>query len=110
MTCIEKFRNTHVKYLYDLTICYLNARGELVPAPSIVKVHSQSIKNDYKFHIHVRKFLLKDLPESDPELLKFLIDLSVEKDMILSQFCKAKDHEHAPLPDNLRIELPNKSD
>ncbi|KAJ3041497.1 hypothetical protein HDV00_009293 [Rhizophlyctis rosea] len=80
---VNSFRNTQVRAIYDFTIAYYdNEKGIQVP-PSIVRIHSHRVDKDYKFHVHVKRYLIEDLPSDDDELHQWVMDRYVEKDKFL---------------------------
>ncbi|ORX61840.1 hypothetical protein DM01DRAFT_1360988 [Hesseltinella vesiculosa] len=86
-TCVNEFRHSHVKYVYDLTIAYRhNVPGaEFNEAPTMVELHTTTLSPDYQFHVHVRRFALEDLPQNDDAIGDWLRQRFVEKDLFLEQ-------------------------
>ncbi|KAF9975099.1 hypothetical protein BGZ73_001360 [Actinomortierella ambigua] len=83
IACVQKFRGTHVKYVYDFTIAYHHrTKGFGVP-PDLVRVHTAQLNPEYKFHVHVRRFPLDDLPEDEDKLSEWVVQRYVEKDAFL---------------------------
>ncbi|KAJ3045795.1 hypothetical protein HK097_001123 [Rhizophlyctis rosea] len=82
---VNSFRNTQVRAIYDFTIAYYdNDRGFQTP-PSIVRVHETTVNNDFKYHVHVRRYLIEDLPSDDEELHKWVMERYIEKDAFLEE-------------------------
>lgn len=77
----------HVKAVYDLTIAYQHG-DEFREAPSMwdtLSVPGLSSRLGYKFHVHVRRFPIEDLPRGDEELARWLEGVWVEKGEWLEQ-------------------------
>ncbi|KHN98536.1 1-acylglycerol-3-phosphate acyltransferase [Metarhizium album ARSEF 1941] len=71
----------HVKAVYDLTIAY-QCGGVFHEAPRMwdtLSVPDLSTKHRFRFHIHVRRFPLETLPESDQGLAQWLEQRWAEK-------------------------------
>lgn len=84
---LTQFRNTHVKYVYDLTLVYRNIQhGHLQHPPTPVETHSYGdISKHYDFHLHVRRFPIDEIPEEEDAVTSWLENRWIEKDQILSQ-------------------------
>jgi hypothetical protein len=82
ITTVQHLRKApHVKAVYDFTIAYQHG-AKFHEAPNMWEtLKLPSISNDYgyKFHVHARRFLLEDLPQTDEELAKWLEQRWVEK-------------------------------
>ncbi|KAJ1565253.1 hypothetical protein HK096_003786 [Nowakowskiella sp. JEL0078] len=81
---VNSFRNSHVQAIYDLTIAYSHETEGFQVYPHVVRLHTGTL-NGYNFHIHVRRYLIQDLPQDDEELSKWVINRWEEKDQILQQ-------------------------
>ena len=71
----------HVKAVYDMTIAYQRG-AEFMAAPDMLDsliLGKLSQRHKYRFHVHVRRFELRDLPETDLELAKWLEQRWLEK-------------------------------
>ncbi|KAJ8653165.1 hypothetical protein O0I10_011214 [Lichtheimia ornata] len=89
VTCINAFRFSHVKYVYDFTICY-NHRlqdntTEFNVAPDMVRVHVRELGDEYEFHVNVRRYPIEELPKDDEQLAAWLRQRYVEKDQLLTR-------------------------
>lgn len=86
VSCVNEFRGSHINYIYDFTIAYkrLHHRKSFNQAPSMVRAHIHSLWPEYQFHVHCRRFAIKDLPSDENELGDWLRDRWVEKDKILT--------------------------
>ncbi|RUP51307.1 acyltransferase-domain-containing protein [Jimgerdemannia flammicorona] len=88
VACVQKLRNSHVHYVYDLTIAYNHRleglRGFGIP-PDMLRVHAGRLSPEYDFHIHVRRYPIAELPEEDEALAEWVHDRYVEKDRILER-------------------------
>ncbi|KAG1052830.1 hypothetical protein G6F43_005049 [Rhizopus delemar] len=83
-TCVNQFRNSHIKYVYDLTLGYRRRKDNVFKAPSMVRVHTRSLWPEYEFHVHVRRFAIEDIPTNETELGHWLRKIWVEKDEFLT--------------------------
>ncbi|KAI8138966.1 acyltransferase-domain-containing protein [Fennellomyces sp. T-0311] len=88
VACVNGFRNSHVKYIYDFTIAYNHRlKGNLEEfnvAPDMVRLHVRHLADEYQFHVNVKRFAIKDLPDNDEQLAAWLRKRYVEKDRFLS--------------------------
>ncbi|KAJ3389507.1 hypothetical protein HDU92_001004 [Lobulomyces angularis] len=84
---INSFREDGlIKAVYDLTLIYYNSKtNEMQHAPNIARVYSDNLK-EYKFHVHVKRHLIKDLPNSEEELTNWLLQQWKEKDDYLEDY------------------------
>lgn len=76
-----------MKAVYDMTIAYEHNHKFLEP-PTIwqsLANGSLSAGKGYKFHVNARRYELKDLPEDDKELAKWLETRWVEKGEYLEE-------------------------
>ena len=76
---IETLRNSHVKYVYDLTIDY---GGDSVP--SIYDVYDRAMP-EKKVHVHVRRFPIDSLPHDPEELSRWCFRIWKEKDDMIEK-------------------------
>lgn len=81
---IMSFRSSHIRWVYDLTIIH-NSKRAFQDAPSLVRIHSRSLSPEYQFHIHVKKYWLDDLPDSEDGIRKWVMDRFLEKDAYLAE-------------------------
>ncbi|KAF2232268.1 hypothetical protein EV356DRAFT_488785 [Viridothelium virens] len=77
---INQLRHTsHVRAVYDVTIAYAQGNS-FMGTPSFWQTISMPRLSDtWKFHVHVERYLLTDLPENDEELAKWLETRWIEK-------------------------------
>ncbi len=72
---VQHLRKTkHVKVVYDMTIAYAR-NNKFMAAPTIwetLSLSSISDKAGYRFHVHVERFPLENLPHSDVDLANWL--------------------------------------
>lgn len=85
---IQSLRDSHIRYLYDFTIGYLHVPTNSLNSqtPSLLRIHSHSLAPEWKFHVHVERYNLDDLPRDDEELSNWIIQLWVEKDKRLGEW------------------------
>ncbi|ORY05421.1 1-acylglycerol-3-phosphate acyltransferase [Basidiobolus meristosporus CBS 931.73] len=81
---VQALRDSHVKYVYDLTLAYWNKVRGFCAAPGMVGVHTQCL-DDYKFHVHIRRFLISELPEDEEKLSEWVRQIYQEKDDYLDE-------------------------
>ncbi|KAJ3128474.1 hypothetical protein HK098_004369 [Nowakowskiella sp. JEL0407] len=94
---VNAFRNTHIKAVYDLTIAYKHDEKGFQAFPSVINLHTTPLKG-YHFNIHVRRFLIADLPEDEEELSQWVINMWKEKDEIL-EYMKTNWTDGLPMVD-----------
>lgn len=97
VTTVQQLRKAkHVKAVYDFAIVYEH-NHKFQEAPTIwesLSLNDLSGKQGYKFHVHVLRFPLEELPETDAELAKWLENRWIEK----GEYLEAKKEEWARLP------------
>ncbi|KAM7193475.1 acyltransferase [Naviculisporaceae sp. PSN 640] len=74
-------KSPHVKAVYDMTIAYQKGKQWHL-APNIWETLScarLTEERGYKFHVHARRYELKDLPGDDEGLAQWLVERWVEK-------------------------------
>ncbi|KAG9062396.1 hypothetical protein KI688_005311 [Linnemannia hyalina] len=85
ITTVNKFRGSHVKCVYDFTFAYYHkTKGFGVP-PDLVRVHTAQLSPEYKFHVHVKRYMIADLPADEEKLNEWVVQKYVEKDAFLEQ-------------------------
>ncbi|KAK6584817.1 hypothetical protein PZA11_003041 [Diplocarpon coronariae] len=88
VTTVQHLRKAkHVKAVYDMTIAYEH-NHRFLEAPTIwesLSCAGLSGKRGYKFHVHLRRFPLEDLPDSEADLAKWLETRWVEKGEYLEE-------------------------
>lgn len=86
---VKSFRNSHVKFIYDITLGYYHPEKGLGYPPNVFSVHLLGNLEGYKYFIHVKRYYLKDLPEGDADLCNWLFDRFYEKDAIIETWKKS---------------------
>lgn len=93
ITTVRHLRQApHMRAVYDLTIAYQHGdKWQVAPAMwETMSVPNLSLgKQGYRFHVHVRRFPLEELPETDSELAKWLEKRWVEKGEWLEELRKS---------------------
>ncbi|KAK2629305.1 hypothetical protein QTJ16_000125 [Diplocarpon rosae] len=88
VTTVQHLRNAkHIKAVYDMTIVYEH-NHKFLESPTIwesLSCAGLSLKRGYKFHVHLRRFPLEDLPASEADLAKWLEKRWVEKGEYLEE-------------------------
>lgn len=69
----------HVKAVYDVTIAYAKGNNFQTPPTFAETVFTPHLSKSYRFHVHVDRHPLKDLPASDEELSDWLVERWIEK-------------------------------
>ncbi|CAO3641100.1 unnamed protein product [Cunninghamella echinulata] len=87
ITCVQQFRRSHIKYIYDFTIAYRHKKqnAPFNEAPNLIRIHIDTLSPEYQFHVHIRRYTIDELPMDEEELSKWLRDRFVEKDQILNK-------------------------
>jgi len=79
--CITALRGNHIRHVYDLTIAYYPMT---IQPPTLLQIFClKTIAPFHKFHIHVRRYDINELPYGMEELNAWLLDRWVEKDQYL---------------------------
>jgi lysocardiolipin and lysophospholipid acyltransferase len=87
---VSALRDSHVTHVYDVTLGYLHvptgAINDQSCIPSIYAIHVDDLSAEYKFHFHVRRYSLTELPATPEELEKWVRARWVEKDNLIEQW------------------------
>lgn len=85
-TTLTQFRDSHVRHVYDFTLVYHNKTANQIQLPPTpVETHSSGdLSRHYKFHIHVRRFAIADIPDDEEAVTKWLEDRWIDKDRLLT--------------------------
>lgn len=76
-------RSPHVKAVYDVTVAYAHG-NKFLSAPNLWQsLSSPSLASSYRFHVHVERFSLEDLPVSGDKLAEWLERRWVHKNEVL---------------------------
>ncbi|KAF9357781.1 hypothetical protein BGX26_003089 [Mortierella sp. AD094] len=86
--CINKLRGS-VEYVYDTTVGYSGIHygeipQELYPLPGLYVDQAQP----KEINMHLRRFAIKDIPETEPEFVKWVRARWTEKDELMEEFYK----------------------
>ncbi|KAJ1502500.1 hypothetical protein HMI54_008952 [Coelomomyces lativittatus] len=82
-------QNTHVKYIYDLTIAYYHIpTGSMNSVfPSILDLNCKALDSNWKFHVHVERIPLTSISLENTEVVEqWIEDRWKAKDLLLSQW------------------------
>jgi len=82
---LHTFRDSKIKYVYDLTLVYGHEKRGYGVYPSIPRIFMGRIDTGYKFHLHVRRIPVTDIPETDEEITKWCVQLYKEKNDFLEE-------------------------
>ncbi len=85
VTCVQNLRHgTHIQHVYDVTLVYGGEKGFMAP-PTVWETLSWArLSPPWRFHVHVRRFALKELPEDDDAIARWLEKRWEEKSRVLS--------------------------
>lgn len=72
----------------DFTFAYYHRTKGFGVAPDLVRVHTGQLSPEYKFHVHVKRYNLDDLPKDEEKLSDWVVQKYVEKDVFLEQMKK----------------------
>ncbi len=79
---VQKLRNTsQVKAVYDVTIAYAKNDGSQFQQPPTFaqSVTIPRLDQQWRFFVHVERYLINQLPKSDGEIAHWLEDRWIEK-------------------------------
>jgi hypothetical protein len=79
----------HVKAIYDVTIAYAQGKMFMRTPTFWQTIALSALSKTWRFHVHVERYLLADLPHSDAELAKWLETRWIEKGRRLELFGEA---------------------
>lgn len=78
--------DSHIKAVYDLTLCYLHTPTNTIQkAPDMIRLHTHAFEEEYKFHVHVRRYEMRELPVGGEEMKRWLVERFMEKDLFISR-------------------------
>jgi hypothetical protein len=79
---VQKLRNTsHVKAVYDITVAYAKNDGSQFQQPPTFaqSITLPRLDQQWRFFVHVDRYLMEQLPKSDGEIARWLEDRWIEK-------------------------------
>lgn len=82
IACVQKLREaSHVKAVYDFTLAYRQEQGQLFQQPPSFtqSLLLPQLSKQWGFFVHVERFPIEDLPESDEALAAWLEKRWLEK-------------------------------
>jgi 1-acyl-sn-glycerol-3-phosphate acyltransferase len=71
-------RNSHIEHIYDLTVAFYHYRRGFGVTPSLSDYLLGRL-NEYQFHVHVDRHAMKELPQSEADIAKWLVKLYERK-------------------------------
>eukprot|EP01112_Ceratiomyxa_fruticulosa_P009761 TRINITY_DN2559_c0_g1_i1.p1 TRINITY_DN2559_c0_g1~~TRINITY_DN2559_c0_g1_i1.p1 ORF type:complete len:371 (-),score=63.23 TRINITY_DN2559_c0_g1_i1:59-1171(-) len=89
-TCIYNVLKPHLDAVYDVTVSYGREKATMWTALSGTA--------PTKVSMHVRRILIKDIPEGDEQLKKWLFDTFSHKDSLLDYFYQNGRYPNDPIP------------
>ena len=72
-------RTPHVRAVYDVTIAYAQGNNFMSTPSFWQTIAMPTLSSIWRFHVHVERYLLAELPETDDELAKWLEARWIEK-------------------------------
>ncbi|WWC73087.1 uncharacterized protein I206_107052 [Kwoniella pini CBS 10737] len=88
VSTVQALRNSHIKYIYDLTLLYQSPKQYKWRVPALAEQLScdNLAKKGYKFRIHVKRIPISELPNDDESLKIWCEDLWKAKDDLLDDW------------------------
>ena len=90
IACVQNLRKTeHVSAVYDVTIAYAKNDKEFLAAPRFTEtLMLPNLDERWRFFVHVERYAIAELPQSDAELARWLEDRWVDKGQRLAHLRK----------------------
>ena len=66
---MQSLKNSHVSHVYDLTLSYRRFGSEFGSVPNVLRSFTGDLSHEYEFHVHVKRFPVKELPIDDEKAL-----------------------------------------
>lgn len=85
--------NTAVRFVYDITLAYYHPSRGFGVAPSFLDMALGRLEG-YRFHVHVERIPISDLPLDDEGLTKWTMDRFSSKDELLGRLREAYESNH----------------
>ena len=78
-------KGSHVDHVYDLTMAYRDVEtGQIQRAPTPIQTLGHAdLRGRYQFHLHVRRFAVADLPDTEAGIKRWLEERWAAKDDLL---------------------------
>ncbi|KAL7747960.1 hypothetical protein RI367_006708 [Sorochytrium milnesiophthora] len=86
---VTALRHSHIKYMYDLTIAYFHEPTRTMNRhfPTLIDMHSnENLHKDWRFHMHLDRFLLEEIPATEDEFGVWIEQRWIEKDKLLQSW------------------------
>ncbi|BFZ53704.1 hypothetical protein PYCC9005_000734 [Savitreella phatthalungensis] len=81
---VKALRDSHINYVYDLTLAYRDRKGRIQHAPTPIETHGYGrISDMFQFHVHVRRYALDTIPAGEDGAREWLEERWSEKDKLL---------------------------
>ena len=89
VSTVQTLRLKGLTKIYDMTIGYYHIPTQTVNKviPLIHTLNAREPK-EWRFHVDLKEYLVKDLPTTDADLKQWVIDRFVEKDKLIEQWSK----------------------
>ena len=83
---VHHLRNSsHIRAVYDVTVAYAKGNKFLVSPTFWESLSCPKLSDSYRFHVHVDRHALEELPDSSEDLAKWLEDRWVHKNVLLEE-------------------------
>lgn len=89
---VKGLRGSHISHVYDLTIAYYHYQRGFGATPSLTDYLTGRL-NEYRFRVHVDRYSMDQVPESDADISKWLVGLYEAKNVRLAQWKSEWDAE-----------------
>lgn len=90
---VKGLRGSHIDHVYDLTIAYYHYKRGFGATPSLGDYLLGRL-NEYQFRVHVDRYSMDLVPETDSDISKWLLKLYEQKNVTLSKWKQEWDAEH----------------
>ncbi|ORZ33930.1 acyltransferase-domain-containing protein [Catenaria anguillulae PL171] len=85
---LQALRDSHVRYVYDVTLAYLHVPSGQVNAqyPDLLVIHTDDLSKEWAFHVHVDRIAIEDIPVEDEAVGKWIEERWKVKDQRLAAY------------------------
>lgn len=81
---ISNYFNFFFLCVLDFTIVYRHITRGLQFPPNLLQIHAHTVLSPpWSFHVHVKRYAIKDLPKDEEKLTEWVRQKFVEKDALL---------------------------
>ena len=86
VSTVQAMRNGPMTAVYDFTFAYIHKKNGMIffgDAPSLLRIHSGKIDDEYAIHTHVKRYPMSSLPIEEKDLQTWLYKRWEEKDKLM---------------------------